>query len=199
MILHDFVLIIICNIIILMIIIVIFNIKNKFNFKSILQEQKLETYWTILPMFIIISIRIMSLNVLYRRSEIKYDCVLIKILRNQWFWNYRYPLLNIEYNSYLTLNEPFRFFMIETDNRIILPFNYSTILTFSSLDVIHSWTLPSMNLKMDCIPNQINSVIVKSLKPSVIYGQCSEICGINHRFIPIKVESIILKDILKLV
>ena len=194
---YNFILIILINIIFILILIIKFNLKNKFNNKLILQNQKLEIIWTIIPILIVIIIRIISINLLFSNNEIKNNILNIKTLGNQWFWNYEYPIFNKNFNSYLILNNNFNFYILETDNNIIIPFNYQIILIFSSLDVIHSWTLPSINIKIDCIPNQLNRINFICIKPSTIYGQCSEICGIYHSFIPIKIESIKLNNFLK--
>lgn len=163
---------------------------NKFNNKIILQNQNLEIIWTLIPIFIIILIRLISINLLYSNNEIKNNIINIKIISNQWFWNYEYPNFNKNFNSYLIINNNFNFIILETDNNLIIPINYQIIITLSSLDVIHSWTLPSMNIKIDCVPNQLNRINLITFKSNIIYGQCSEICGIYHRFIPIKLESI---------
>lgn len=163
---------------------------NKFNNKSLIENNFLEIVWTIIPIFIIILICFPSIKILYLNNEYKNNILTIKIIRNQWFWYYEYINLNKNFNSYFFLNENFNFNIIETDNRIIVPFNYFIQLIITSIDVIHSWTIPSFNVKLDSIPNQLNNLILKLNKPGLIFGQCSEICGINHRFIPIKLESI---------
>lgn len=167
-----------------------FSLKNKFNNKIILQHQKLEIIWTLMPIIIIIIIRNISINLLYSNNEFKNNLINIKIIGNQWFWNYEYPLFNKNFNSYLIINNNFNFIILETDNNLIIPINLQITIIITSLDVIHSWTLPSINIKIDCVPNQLNRININTLKPIIIYGQCSEICGRYHRFIPIKVESI---------
>ena len=164
------------------------------NNKNIFENQLIEFLWTIIPIILIILIRTISIKILFNNNEIKKNFLNIKIFGNQWFWNYEYSSLNKNFNSYLLINNKFNFFIIEIDNNLIIPFNYQIIISLSSIDVIHSWTIPSINIKIDAIPNQINNFKLRTLKPNIIYGQCSEVCGINHRFIPIKVESINLKN-----
>lgn len=152
--------------------------------------------WTILPLLIIILISFPSIKILYLNNETKNNIISIKIIRNQWFWYYEYLNLNNKFNSYIILNKKFNFNLLETDNSIVIPFNYYIQLIITSIDVIHSWTIPSINVKIDSIPNQLNNRFINLNKPGLIYGQCSEICGINHSFIPIKIESINFKNFL---
>lgn len=194
---HNFLIIIIINIFIIITIIIKFNIKNKFNNKKINENQIIEFIWTLIPIIIIIIIIIISINIIFNNNEIKKNFINIKIFRNQWFWNYEYPIFKKTFNSYLLINKLYNFYIIETDNNLIIPFNYQIIISITSIDVIHSWTIPSINIKIDSIPNQLNNFKLIIIKPSIIYGQCSEICGINHRFIPIKIESIKLNNFIK--
>lgn len=157
----------------------------------IIENNLIEIIWTIIPILIIFIIALPSIKILYINNEIKNYIITIKIIRNQWFWYYEYINFNNKFNSYITYQKNFNFNLIETDNRIIIPFNYSIQLILTSIDVIHSWTIPSLNIKIDTIPNQLNNRIIKTNKPGLIFGQCSEVCGINHRFIPIKIESIL--------
>ena len=138
----------------------------------------------------------MSIMVLYLNNEIKSRILTIKITGNQWFWNYSYINLNIKFNSYIINKHKFRLNLLDTDYKLIVPFNTQIILIISSIDVIHSWTIPSINIKIDAIPGQVNNSLIKTNKITIIFGQCSEICGINHRFIPIAIESITIKNFL---
>ena len=118
----------------------------------------------------------------------------IKIFGHQWFWSYEYSdFSNIEFESYIINNlnkENFR--LIEVDNKTIIPFKLNIRLLISSEDVIHSWTIPRLAIKIDAIPGRINQINLFLNRPGIYFGQCSEICGINHRFIPIQIESITL-------
>jgi len=91
----------------------------------------------------------------------------------------------------------YNFNIIETDNKIIIPFNTQIITIITSIDVIHSWSIPSINIKTDVIPGQINRSIIQTNKIRIIFGNCSEICGINHRFIPIIIERVSIKNFIK--
>ena len=132
-----------------------------------------------------------SLKILYFIDEILNPYFSIKAIGHQWYWSYEYPEfnnyeINCYINNYSNLNE---FRLLETDNRLIIPFKISLRLIVSSLDVIHSWTIQSLGIKVDAVPGRINQLNLFSLRPGLFFGQCSEICGINHRFIPIILES----------
>lgn len=183
--------------IILLVLILIF--KNKFNSKLLLENQYLEFVWTAIPIIIIIFFIKKSIYVLYLNNEIKLSNLTIKIFGNQWFWNYELLNNKNSINSYIINFSCFNLNYLETDNSIFLPRNFQVLLIISSLDVIHSWTLPSINLKLDALPSQLNSSVIKINKMGILYGQCSEVCGVNHSFMPIKLESIKIKNFINLI
>lgn len=190
---HDHAIIIIIIITIIILYIIITLIINKFNNKLILQNQIIEIIWTIIPIIILIFIAIPSLKILYLTDEIINPSLTIKTIGHQWYWRYEYSdFKNIEFNSFInlyqnnTINNKFR--LLDVDNNIIIPINNQIRILISSTDVIHSWTVPSIGIKIDSIPGRINQTSIFSNRPGLIFGQCSEICGINHRFIPIVVE-----------
>lgn len=144
-------------------------------------------------MFILIFIAIPSIKILYLRDEINSSNLSIKAIGHQWYWSYEYTnFSNIEFDSFiipsndLSINE---FRLLDVDNRCILPFNYPIRIISTSFDVIHAWTIPSLGIKIDSTPGRLNQSILLIYRPGLFYGQCSEICGINHRFIPIVIES----------
>lgn len=142
-------------------------------------------------MFILV---IPSIKILYITDEIKIPFFSIKSIGNQWYWTYEYPQFKkIPFDSYildknnLKFNE---FRLLDVDNRLILPSKIKTQLITTSNDVIHSFTVPSLGFKIDSIPGRLNKSSFFIKNSGLFYGQCSEICGINHRFIPIVIESI---------
>lgn len=190
---HDHAILIIIIITIIILYIIITLILNKFNNKFILHNQIIEIIWTIIPIIILIFIAIPSLKILYLIDEINNPSLTIKTIGHQWYWSYEYSdFKNIEFNSFINLypsniiNNKFR--LLDVDNRIIIPTNNQIRILISSIDVIHSWTVPSLGIKVDSIPGRINQALIFSNRPRLIFGQCSEICGINHRFIPIVIE-----------
>nr|ASU53188.1 cytochrome oxidase subunit II [Chaitophorus sp. ZMIOZ 22197]ASU53190.1 cytochrome oxidase subunit II [Chaitophorus sp. ZMIOZ 22201]ASU53196.1 cytochrome oxidase subunit II [Chaitophorus sp. ZMIOZ 22735]ASU53201.1 cytochrome oxidase subunit II [Chaitophorus sp. ZMIOZ 22870]ASU53210.1 cytochrome oxidase subunit II [Chaitophorus sp. ZMIOZ 23684]ASU53313.1 cytochrome oxidase subunit II [Chaitophorus sp. ZMIOZ 30735] len=189
---HDHTIFIILMIMFMITYMMIFIIKNKFINIKISENQMIEFIWTILPPIILIFIAMPSLHLLYLMDEIKSPIMTIKIFGHQWFWSYEYSdFFNIEFESYMMINskkENFR--LIEVDNKTILPYKFNIRLLISSEDVIHSWTIPSLAIKIDAIPGRMNQINMFMNRPGMYFGQCSEICGINHSFMPIQIESI---------
>nr|BCM73184.1 cytochrome oxidase subunit II [Chaetosiphon fragaefolii] len=170
----------------------IFIINNKFINIKISENQMIEFIWTTTPPIILIFIAMPSLHLLYLMDEIKCPILTIKIFGHQWFWSYEYSdFSNIEFESYMIneLNKE-NFRLIEVDNKTIIPFKFNIRLLISSDDVIHSWTIPSLAIKIDAIPGRMNQINLFMNRPGMFFGQCSEICGINHSFMPIQIESI---------
>lgn len=177
---------------------------NNYTNRNILEAQELETLWTIAPAIVLIILAVPSIKILYILDEISDPLVTIKTIGHQWYWSYQYSDLNkVEFDSYILPTEELKlgdYRLLEVDNRLFVPFNKDIRIIISSSDVIHSWTIPSLGIKVDAIPGRLNQVAINILFPRVLYGQCSEICGANHRFIPICIEAIRTNDfILKLV
>nr|ACT80181.1 cytochrome c oxidase subunit 2 [Asphondylia rosetta] len=167
---------------------------NKFTNYYILSGQMIEIIWTIIPSIILLFIAFPSLKLLYLMEETNKPFISIKIIGNQWYWKYEYSNFNIEFDSYMNFNN---MRLLDTDNHIIVPFNYFIRMIVTSMDVLHSWTIPNLGIKVDATPGRLNQLNFLINKSSIIYGQCSEICGSNHSFMPITLESISLKFFLK--
>nr|UNP24626.1 cytochrome oxidase subunit II [Aphis craccivora] len=189
---HDHTIFIIIMIMTTITYMMLFIMKNKFINIKISENQMIEFIWTTTPPIILIFIAMPSLHLLYLMDEIKCPILTIKIFGHQWFWSYEYSdFSNIEFESYMMneLNKE-NFRLIEVDNKTILPFKFNIRLLISSDDVIHSWTIPSLAIKIDAIPGRMNQINLFMNRPGIYFGQCSEICGINHSFMPIQIESI---------
>nr|ASA45668.1 cytochrome c oxidase subunit II [Aphis patagonica] len=189
---HDHTIFIIIMIMTTITYMMLFIMKNKFINIKISENQMIELIWTTTPPIILIFIAMPSLHLLYLMDEIKCPILTIKIFGHQWFWSYEYSdFSNIEFESYMMneLNKE-NFRLIEVDNKTILPFKFNIRLLISSDDVIHSWTIPSLAIKIDAIPGRMNQINLFMNRPGIYFGQCSEICGINHSFMPIQIESI---------
>nr|AAO85834.1 cytochrome c oxidase subunit II [Aphis healyi] len=189
---HDHTIFIIIIIMMTITYMMLFIMNNKFINIKISENQMIEFIWTMTPPIILIFIAMPSLHLLYLMDEIKCPILTIKIFGHQWFWSYEYSdFSNIEFESYM-LNELNKenFRLIEVDNKTILPFKFNIRLLISSDDVIHSWTIPSLAIKIDAIPGRMNQINLYMNRPGMYFGQCSEICGINHSFMPIQIESI---------
>nr|YP_009733523.1 cytochrome c oxidase subunit II [Krisna rufimarginata]QHV34361.1 cytochrome c oxidase subunit II [Krisna rufimarginata] len=172
---------------------------NKLINRYMLEGQMIELIWTIIPAILLIFIALPSIRILYLIEELSNPTLTVKTIGHQWFWSYEYSdYKEIEFDSYmkpltLTKNE---FRLIENDNRLTLPFNVKIRMIVSSSDVIHSWTIPCLGVKIDAIPGRINQSTMMITRPGLYFGQCSEICGSNHSFMPIMLESINMNSFL---
>nr|YP_010990238.1 cytochrome c oxidase subunit II [Pylorgus sordidus]WOW98222.1 cytochrome c oxidase subunit II [Pylorgus sordidus] len=174
---------------------------NKFINRFLLEGQTMEFIWTSLPAVILMFIALPSLHLLYLIDEMNNPLMTVKAIGHQWYWSYEYSdFNNIEFDSYMKptnelKNNEFR--LIEVDNRMILPMNTQIRILVSAADVLHSWAMPSLGMKIDATPGRINQGSLKILRPGLMYGQCSEICGINHSFMPIVIESVPISTFIK--
>nr|AAU01006.1 cytochrome oxidase subunit II [Trigona fimbriata] len=171
-------------------------IMNKYINLNLLKNHTIEIVWTIMPMIVLLVICYPSLKILYFIDEMVNPYMSIKAIGHQWYWSYEYPEFNnIEINcymkEYMVVNQ---FRLLETDNRMVIPFKIPMRLIVSSLDVIHSWTIQSLGIKVDAVPGRINQLNLFSIRPGLYFGQCSEICGVNHSFMPIMLESTSYKN-----
>nr|NP_008385.1 cytochrome c oxidase subunit II [Florometra serratissima]AAD05076.1 cytochrome oxidase subunit II [Florometra serratissima] len=159
-----------------------------------LDSQGVETVWTVVPAFILVFIAFPSLQLLYLIDEINDPCLTIKALGHQWYWSYEYTdYCNLDFDSYMVFTDDLTFGslrLLEVDNRVIVPSQNSIRVLVSSSDVLHSWAIPSLGIKMDAVPGRLNQVTFLCPRSGVFYGQCSEICGASHSFMPIVIESI---------
>lgn len=190
---HDHTIIILTIITVIVIYIMVTLIFNKLNNRLLLEGQIIELIWTLLPALLLLTIALPSLKILYLLEEVNKPLVTLKAIGHQWYWSYEYSdFKKIEFDSYIKNNNRLDSQdnrLLEVDNRIVLPFNTKTRILVSSLDVIHSWTIPALGIKIDGAPGRINQGRIIINRPGVLYGQCSEICGANHRFIPITLEA----------
>lgn len=174
---------------------------NKFNNRYLLEGQTIEVIWTILPAITLIFIALPSLRLLYLLDEINNPLITLKTIGHQWYWRYEYSdISQIEFDSYIIptnelSSENFR--LLEVDNRIIIPFNTQIRIIVSAADVLHSWTIPSLGVKIDATPGRLNQTRFFINRPGLFFGQCSEICGSNHRFIPILIERVNIPSFIK--
>nr|ATN41943.1 cytochrome c oxidase subunit II [Macaca fascicularis] len=173
------------------------TLTTKLTNTNITDAQEMETIWTILPAVILILIALPSLRVLYLTDEVNNPSFTIKSIGHQWYWTYEYTDYGgLIFNSYmlppLFLN-PGDLRLLEVDNRVVLPIEAPVRMMITSQDVLHSWTIPTLGLKTDAVPGRLNQTVFTATRPGVYYGQCSEICGANHSFMPIVAELIPLK------
>lgn len=191
---HDHTLLILTIITILVSYLIITLFFNKFTNRFLLEGQTIEVIWTILPAITLIFIALPSLRLLYLLDEIDNPAITLKTIGHQWYWKYEYSdFLNVEFDSYiiptndLNINE---FRLLDVDNRTVLPINSQIRILVTAADVLHSWTVPALGVKIDATPGRLNQTSFFINRPGLFFGQCSEICGANHSFIPIVIESI---------
>nr|YP_010852836.1 cytochrome c oxidase subunit II [Athyma daraxa]AHA03847.1 cytochrome c oxidase subunit II [Athyma daraxa]WGL40255.1 cytochrome c oxidase subunit II [Athyma daraxa] len=194
---HDHTLIILIMITILVSYLMMSLFFNKYINRFLLEEQMIELIWTILPAITLIFIALPSLRLLYLLDELNNPLITLKSIGHQWYWSYEYSdFNNIEFDSYMIQSPDnlSNFRLLDVDNRIILPMNNQIRILITATDVIHSWTVPSLGVKVDANPGRLNQTSFFINRPGIFYGQCSEICGANHSFMPIVIESISIKN-----
>nr|QVM79272.1 cytochrome c oxidase subunit II [Niphona lateraliplagiata] len=167
---------------------------NKYTHRYLLEGQFIELIWTILPAVTLIFIALPSLRLIYILDEVNNPLITIKTIGHQWYWSYEYSdFKNIEFDSYmipLDSLKPYSFRLLEVDNRVMIPYESNIRMLVTAADVIHSWTIPSFGVKIDATPGRLNQISFNVNRTGLFYGQCSEICGANHSFMPIVIESI---------
>nr|YP_010403033.1 cytochrome c oxidase subunit II [Plutella armoraciae]UQV94846.1 cytochrome c oxidase subunit II [Plutella armoraciae] len=198
---HDHTLIILIMITILVGYLMLNLMLNKYINRFLLESQMIELIWTILPAITLIFIALPSLRLLYLLDELNNPLITLKSIGHQWYWSYEYSdFNNIQFDSYMIPSNNLKinnFRLLDVDNRIILPMNNQIRIMVSATDVIHSWTIPSLGVKIDANPGRLNQTNFYINRPGLFFGQCSEICGTNHSFMPIVVESISMKNFIK--
>lgn len=191
---HDHALLILVIITILVTYIIISLFFNKIINRFLLHGQTIEIIWTILPAITLLFIAFPSLRLLYLLDEINEPIITLKSIGHQWYWSYEYSdFINLEFDSYIIPTHELNingFRLIDVDNRVILPINSQIRILVSATDVIHSWAIPALGVKIDGTPGRLNQTRFIINRPGLFFGQCSEICGANHSFIPIVIESI---------
>nr|YP_009175975.1 cytochrome c oxidase subunit II [Batrachoseps nigriventris]ALI30674.1 cytochrome c oxidase subunit II [Batrachoseps nigriventris] len=160
---------------------------------SAMDAQEIEMVWTIMPAIILIVIALPSLRILYLMDEINDPHLTVKAVGHQWYWSYEFTNYeDLMFDSYMVPSQDLpsgQFRLLEVDNRMVVPMESPIRMLISAEDVLHSWAIPSMGIKTDAIPGRLNQTTFIAPRPGVFYGQCSEICGANHSFMPIVVET----------
>jgi cytochrome c oxidase subunit II len=154
----------------------------------------LEVVWTAVPILILVGIAVPSLKALYFADHTPEAEMTLKVMGNQWYWTYEYPDHDsLEFDSVFIPDEELKKGqprMLSVDNPVYLPADTNVRLLLSSNDVIHNWAIPSLAVKLDTTPGRINETWVRINKPGDYYGMCSELCGVNHGYMPIHIKAI---------
>ena len=150
-----------------------------------------EVLWTLIPCLILIVMAVPSFKILYKQDTIPKVDLTIKAVGYQWYWGYEYPDENIIFESYMIKEEELKENqprLLTVDNELVVPVNKVVKVLITANDVLHAWALPSFGVKRDAVPGRINETWFKAEKVGTYYGQCSELCGIQHAFMPITVR-----------
>lgn len=190
--------------VLLIICLVKYNSKSNPNPSKTSHNTVLEVLWTVIPVIILVTIAIPSFKLLFYEGRVPPDAdMTLKVTGHQWLWEYAYPEQG-EFSFYSTVacrtdaeckenprpdgSVPLR--LLDTDNRVVVPVNTKIRVQITSGDVIHSWAVPSLGVKTDAVPGRLQETWMEIEKEGVYYGQCSELCGIDHGFMPIAVEAV---------
>jgi len=166
----------------------------------------IEIVWTITPAIILMIIAVPSFALLYAMDEIIDPAITLKIVGHQWYWSYEYSDYcadgsePIAFDAYMLPEEdlePGNLRLLEVDNRVVLPVDTHVRLIITAADVLHCWAMPSFGVKMDACPGRLNQTSIFIKREGTYYGQCSEICGVNHGFMPIVVDAVSLEDYIR--
>lgn len=184
---------------------VINNFKENVNVVSekFTHSSNLEIIWTLIPAVILMLIAVPSFGLLYSLDELIDPTLTLKIVGHQWYWSYEYSDYatleggeSLNFDSYLIATSDLDmglFRLLEVDNRVILPINTHIRLIVTAADVLHCWAVPSFGIKIDACPGRLSQASLFIKREGTYYGQCSEICGINHGFMPIVVKGVSLE------
>lgn len=195
--LHNFLMLIMCGVVafvtfLLTYVCIRFNAKSNPIPNKFTHNVLIEVLWTFIPIILLVVIAIPSFKILnYAEITPKSDLT-IKVVGYQWYWHYIYPDNgNFEFDSYMIPTKdlkPGQKRLLEVDNRVVIPAGKVVRFLTTGADVIHSFAVPSFGVKIDAVPGRTNEIWVQVEKPGVYYGQCSELCGVNHGFMPIAVQ-----------
>ena len=182
----------------LAIVVVKFNEKSNPNPSRTTHNTTIEVLWTVIPVAILVVIAVPSFKLLYKSDVIPKVDMTIKATGHQWYWNYEYvDHGKFSFDAYMIADEDLKEGqprLLETDNRVVIPSNTIVRVQVTAADVLHAWTIPAFGRKIDAVPGRLNEIWIGPVKnEGVYYGQCSELCGVNHGFMPIAVE-VVSKD-----
>ena len=206
--LHDLLLVIIIAIslfvlALLLYVAVRFSAKNNPHPTKTAHNTVIEVLWTVLPVMILVVVCIPSFKLLYFMDKTDKPELTIKVTSSQWYWSYTYQDNgNFTFDSLMVPDNQIdkskgQLRLLETDNRVVLPIDTNIRVLLTSNDVLHAWAVPAFGVKLDTVPGKLNETWMRIEKTGVYYGQCSELCGINHAFMPIAVQAVSKADFAK--
>lgn len=197
---HDYIIMLLLLILSFVTYIFLYVVFSPYVDKYTIDSHVLETVWTVVPIFLLFFMAFPSLYLLYLIEDVSSSSLRVKVVGHQWYWEYQYcnSWLNYSFDSYMVYentNLPL-YHSLDVDNRLVLPRIINIMFLVSSADVLHSWTVPTLGIKTDAIPGRINFLYTNVVNTGVYYGQCREICGSNHRFMPIVLEFVSINNYL---
>lgn len=176
-----------------------FEASKNFTASTLAHGTLIEIVWTVTPACILLVIAIPSFSLLYAMDEVISPTITIKTIGHQWYWSYEYSDYqnengeSLNYESYMIPEEDLNLGglrLLEVDNSMVIPVSTHVRVIVSAADVLHSWAIPSLGIKCDAVPGRLNQTSLFVKREGIYYGQCSEICGINHGFMPITIEAV---------
>ncbi|MEN8709791.1 MAG: cytochrome c oxidase subunit II [Paracoccaceae bacterium] len=176
-------------------VIVRYNRKANPNPASFTHNSPLEVAWTVVPILILVFIGTFSLPTLFKQQEIPEGDIYIKVVGYQWYWGYEYTDHGFAFDSYMLQKDELAEhgyqeaqYLLATDTAVVVPVGKTVVMNVTAADVIHSWTIPAFGVKQDAVPGRIAQLWFKADKEGVYFGQCSELCGKDHAYMPITVK-----------
>ncbi len=190
---YDYSIVVLCLVLSMVSYVIFVFLINNYTCKNVIEVQEVEVIWTVAPSFILFFLAFPSLHLLYLIEESCSPLVTVKAIGHQWYWSYEYEEYNnsLSFDSYMVSDVDLGlgdFRLLEVDNRLVLPIGQESRVLVTAADVIHRWAVPSLGVKVDAIPGRLNQVSISQPRVGIYIGQCSELCGSNHRFIPIGLE-----------
>lgn len=198
---HDHTLVIIRLILVGILYLIVYLMFNELTNNTLVSGHTLESVWTITPAFILIILAIPRMKLLYLIEERFEPLTTLKVIGHQWYWSYEYSdFIDLEFESYMVPDNELAFCesrLLERDHRVVLPLGEMIRAVITRDDVIHAWRVPRIGIKCDAVPGRLNQIQFTPSRVGQFYGQCSEICGANHSFIPITLEIVPFRDFIK--
>lgn len=175
-----------------------FNKKANPTPSSFTHNTTVEVLWTVVPVIILVIIAIPSFKLLYKADSIADADMTLKVTGNQWYWSYEYPDhggigfdANLMEGADLPAGAPR---LLTTDNKVVLPVDTNIRIQLTATDVLHNWAMPAFGIKIDTVPGRLRETWVRITSEGTYYGQCSELCGVRHAFMPIEVQAVSKED-----
>ncbi|MFT5540200.1 MAG: cytochrome c oxidase subunit 2 [Alphaproteobacteria bacterium] len=206
---HDFhdVLLILTSVITVFVLLLLIYVVVRFNAKAnptptrTTHNTLVEVAWTVVPIMILVGIAIPSFKLLYFQDRTAKPEMTLKVTGHQWYWSYEYPDHGkIAFDSLMVPDDqlkPGQYRLLEVDNRVVVPVNTNVRVLVTASDVLHAWAVPAFGVKMDTVPGRLNETWFRVTRTGTFYGQCSELCGVNHGFMPIAIDVVSKADFAK--